>query len=461
MKQRGAQQIDGRGPSAPAGTATLTRRSLLKRGVAAGAAVTLPAAWHSSALAASAGACKDPKLFRSSLSVSPFTELVLAKGVTLTDGSRSAATVEAVQKLFKAHGATEVYARIATRRVTELDNEGNAEMGFERGLERARLARSVRLPFNPELGLFRSYGDGEYWQEPPDFTDYPEIQLPAPWLSLTIEQMVEAMRQYGELVARQILSTRARVDYWDLGNEVEFGISGVAVQPLIPTTEYEAPDTVDPAIGLMSTSALIAMPDEARIAWCNAHLWPYIGQLLAAAADGIRAVQRHARFSTHIAGIGAKSSAITLAFWETMASQGYEPTMFGSSFYPTSPPPIAPPDPLGVLSEAGRALLERHGRKLFVAEYGYPSEAMEPPYPFDVPVAGYPLTPEGQAKFTHDLVAQGAGEGWLGGLRPWAPDFCDESWQPMSWFTKEQRAQAKPALAAVPEALAGTLGCRR
>lgn len=440
-----------------------TRRSVIKRGLAAGAGIALSGLWDARALAAGgAAACKDPRLFRNSLSVSPFTEQVLEAGVALTDGIRVASTVEEIQKLLNDHGATEVYARIATRRVTGIEDEGGAEMGWERGLQRAALARTLHRPFNPELGLFRAYGDSSTWQEPPDFSSYPQIKLPGEWLSLTIEEMLPPMRQYGELVARQILSTGARVNYWDLGNEVEMGIAGVAVYPLFPNSEYQPPNNVDPAIGEMSCETLIAMPDEQRIEWCNAHLWPYIGQLLAAVATGIRSVHRKAKFSTHIAGIGAKTTQITTAFWRTMAAQGYLPDLFGNSFYPSAPPPIAPPEPLTVLSDAAKELREAYGRGSFIAEYGYPSEAMEPPYPFDVPVPGYPLSPEGQAAYTHDLVVKGVSEGWLVGLRPWAPDFCTGSWGPMSWFAKEgQPRQAKPALGSIPAALAATIGCER
>src|SRR5262249_51236712 len=150
-------------------------------------------------------------------------------GVLFTDGQRRARSVRGLQELFVAHGATEVYARIATLRVTGIAS-GGAEMGWARGLERAKLAADLGLPFNPELGLFARYGDSLNYQQPPDFADYPDIKLPGPWFTLTIDQMADALRQYGELVARQILATGARVEHWDIGNEVDYGVAGVAIR---------------------------------------------------------------------------------------------------------------------------------------------------------------------------------------------------------------------------------------
>ena len=190
--------------------------------------------------------------FRVSLSVSPFTEIVLNSGTTFSDGKTSASTVEDVQRLFAAHGSNEVYARIAT---TRKYRTGFGDHSLERGLARARLAAQLHLPFNPELGLFNIYGDIRC-QPAPDFSDFPEIPLAAPWPSLTLDQMAAALRAYGAAAARQILATGAQVRIWDIGNEIEFGVAGVAVRPVPGSCDdtaggndwYRAPDAVDPAV---------------------------------------------------------------------------------------------------------------------------------------------------------------------------------------------------------------------
>src|SRR5262249_2269904 len=68
-------------------------------------------------LTASAMAQKlGQKDFRVSLSVSPFVEMAFSNGVEFTDGKLTAKTTEELQRLFMAHGANEVYARIGTNR---------------------------------------------------------------------------------------------------------------------------------------------------------------------------------------------------------------------------------------------------------------------------------------------------------------------------------------------------------
>lgn len=175
--------------------------------------------------------------------VSPVTEAVLGS-LSLADGRRTASTVRAVQRLFNRHGATEVFVRVATRTQARLVD---AEYGLARALERARLARDLGMPLNPKLGLWAVYGDITR-QPAADFSDYPSIRLPGSWNTLTLAQMEGALRQYGSLVARQILVTGVRVNYWDLGNEVEWGVAGVAVLSFDPAG-YLPPDAVDPAIG--------------------------------------------------------------------------------------------------------------------------------------------------------------------------------------------------------------------
>ena len=78
--------------------------------------------------------------FRVSLSVSPFTEIVLNLGNSFTEGAVTATTVEGVQRLFVNHGSNEVYARIAT---TQKYRIGFGDHSLDRGLERARMAAAL------------------------------------------------------------------------------------------------------------------------------------------------------------------------------------------------------------------------------------------------------------------------------------------------------------------------------
>jgi hypothetical protein len=379
-----------------------------------------------------------------SLSVSPFTEAVLTS-VSLTDGKRTARTAGQVQRLFNRHGATEVFARVATLAHAPL---ADAEYGFARALERARLAARLGMPLNPELGLWAVYGDIRR-QPSPDFSDYPSIRLPGPWLSLTLAQMEDALAQYGALVARQVLSTGVHVNYWDLGNEVEWGVAGVAVKGLDPA-DYRPPTAIDPAIGQMSAVQLLSMPEADRIAWLQQHLWRYVGRLLAATARGVRSVDKAAKFSTHLASIGVQDASLHTAFWEAMNQAGYYPAQFGTSLYPTNGDPG---DRTAVFLDIATTLQQRFRRKLFFAEFSYPSGQMGFPFPWNTSQPGYPQAPAGQHRYLRDLVAQSLATQAVAGIRPWAPDYCKPPgiWEPMSLFTQE--GSAKPALTAIEDAL--------
>jgi len=388
--------------------------------------------------------------FRVSLSVSPFIETVLETGTTFTDGAMTATSAEELQRVFVAHGATEVYARISTRQHVV---HGAGDHSMDRGLERARLAAALKLPFNPELGLFDSYGDIRC-QPPPDFSDY-GIALPGAWASLRLDQMTAALRAYGAAAAKQILATGASVGIWDLGNEVEYGVAGVAVRPMPggcdasagATGEYHAPDAINRAIGQMSAETLPQMDASDRIAWLQKNLWPSEANVLAAVADGIRTVDPRARFSTHVSGISATQPEFAAAFFLAMRDGGFAVDEAGVSYYPTSS--RTPADRLQAFKDMAVGVKRAIGKPVFIAEFGYPSATMGGVFAWNDAVPGYALSPQGQARFVRDLVAWGRADGTLSGIRPWAPDLVVPGWAPMALFERQGRTAtvtARPAL---------------
>jgi hypothetical protein len=393
--------------------------------------------------------------FRVSLSVSPFTELTLKSGVVFTDGERVARTTEELQALYISRGANEVYARIATARTY---GTKGIDRGLAKGLDRARLAHRLGLPFNPELGLFGTYGDIRC-QGPPDFSEYPEIRLPGPWSSLTLDQMEAALHTYGAVVARTILETGVEVRIWDLGNEVEFGIAGVSVRPAstgCPSPSdwkngYEPPDRVDPEIGKMSVEELARMTPSDRIRWLQKHIWPYVARILAAVASGIRSVDPNARFSTHVSGGAALNASESLAFYGTLKDGGFVPDEFGFSYYPSN---TDQGDRLRDFANTLMLVKCKFNRPVFIAEFGYPVKTIATgdfQY-WNHPLAGYSITEEGQAELFHDLASWGAAVG-VSGIRPFAPDLLVPGWEPMALFSLDvtqlgPTAISRPALGA-------------
>jgi len=404
-------------------------------------------------LFAVAGPAMAQRDFRVSLSVSPFTEILLRTGATFSDGKMTASTPEELQRLFMKHGANEVYARIGTRRAYSV---GFGDHSLNKGLERARMAKSLGLPFNPEIGLFSIYGDVRC-QPSPDFRDYPELKVPGAWTSLKLDQMLTVLRAYGAMVARDILQTGVKVRIWDLGNEVEFGSAGVAVRPMpggCDDTEggagwYKPPDGVDPEIGRKSVIDLLRMPEAERIAWLRAHVWPHLARMFAAAAAGIRSVDHDARFSTHVSGISAVLPAEGVAFYQAMREGGFDADELGFSFYPSSSD--KPPHRLQAFQDTVTKVHSELKRPVFVAEFGYPAGTMTEGMfaSWNHALEKYPLTDQGQADLLHDIAAWGLKSG-LSGIRPWAPELAAPGWEPFALFRSQGKTiTARPGLSAI------------
>ena len=392
-------------------------------------------------------------LFRNTLSIGLGSEETLASGIRFSDGVRQAATPEALQRLFIAHGSKEIYTRIGTLRA----DQGNAAANsLERGLARARLAKSLGIGLNPEIGLWPSYGGM------PDFRDYPAITPAKAWREMTAADMIPLVRDFGAAVAGEILSTGVTVRCWHLSGD-ERGIGGMTMPPMGPfvrKSTYQAPDGVDPEIGKVVPAQFEAMALADRIAWYRAHLWPHEGRVLAALAAGIRQADPGARFTTHI-GSGPTPSylpQLVTAFFTAMEEAGYYVDEPGICFFPAA---IATPaDRFKAFQASVSESHGRLGRPFYIAETGQPvapapqGNADSDAVVWDNPTPGYPLSPLGQYAITRDLVAWGARTGMIGGIRQWGPDSVQGGWAPLALFELNGMvATARPALDAVRDGL--------
>ena len=268
--------------------------------------------------------------------------------------------------------------------------------------------------------------------------------------------MAAALQSYGAAAARQIVDTGVQVRIWDLGNEIEFGVAGVAVKPIPGSCDdtagganwYRGPDAVDPAIGKMTFQALMGLPENRRIEWLAEHIWPHEARMFAAVAAGIRSVDPKARFSTHVSGIASTLPAFTTEFFQAMKKGGFAADELGVSYYPTSS--AYPRDRLQAFKDLATMVHRELGRPVFIAEFGYPAGKMSGIFNWNDAVAGYPQTNEGQANFVRDLVAWGRREKVLSGIRPWAPDLAMPGWAPMSLFDRDGKVVTpRPALDAL------------
>jgi len=397
--------------------------------------------------------------FRVGLSISPFADLELAYGVQYKDGAATATNLLQMENLLKSHGANELYARLATDFAYPAAGTNHS---LARVIERANTAISAGLPLNVELGLWKHYGDIA-GQPQPDFSEYPSIILPGPWQTLTLNQMKVVLRQYGTLVAQQILSTGVTVNIWDLGNEIDFGTAGVSVAPVTGAYEseqgpnwYKAPDGINPVIGTESVASLLNMPEPHRIAWLQNNLWPYEAQLLNAVREGILQVDSSARFSTHIS--QSTSPTFAVAFYTAMQNWGLPLDELGFSLFPSSH--AASSDVLKQFQLTMKAVKNAFNKPIHLSEYAYPNGPMSGAYAaWNNQQKGYVHNAMGQRDLLRDLSSWGAALG-LSGIRPWAPDlsYNGGGWEPLSLFKAETPGSliqvALPALNAIKEGIA-------
>jgi hypothetical protein len=390
---------------------------------------------------------------RIGLGATSFSDSMFVGGFAFTDGQREARTTADLQRMMMAHGGNEVFTRLGSSRTVVGRRRGS---GIAAALVRGALARSVDLPLNPELLLCAQYGDMG-GQPEPDFSGFPEIKLSRPWHELGIAEMCEAMRIYGRLTAREILENGATVNVWDIGNEVEFGIAGVAIPPLDPRIggadwRYKAPDNVDPEIGKMTLGRFFTMAPPERVAWGKAHLWPYVGRIMAAVAEGIREVDPKAVFATHASAIASLMPEVFVGFYEALDAAGFRTLDLGVSYYPTNTKVIH--DRFALFKKTVCTAMERLRRPVYIAEFGYAAGPVTyGGQDWANPVDGYPCTPKGQADFLRDLTEWGVRSGAISGIRPWAPDFVGSTWQGMALFEapKDGVSMARPALFAIQE----------
>ncbi len=375
--------------------------------------------------------------FRVSLSVSPFTQAVLSRGFIIEDSKIYSGSIKAIQEYFLQHGATEVFARICTRK--NMYSLSNSDHSLQSALALAQMARELDLPLNPEINLFSIYGDVT-GQPGPDFSDYPELKTEKPWNQLNIDEMCVLAEQYGAIIAESILGTGVSVNFWDIGNEVNLGFGGIALAPFPGAIEsemgkdwYLPPDMVDPEIGRMDTFRFLTMPQKDQIEWAREHLWPGQFALMSALAKGISSVDKEAKFSTHIT--WAHQSEFALAFTKSLIASAFPLDCMGLSLYPTSE--ASPDESFYHAKQTIRSIVQECGVKVFIAEYAYPAQEPSGVYKeWNKPVTGYPLTPSGQAAFTEDFLTWGMENG-LSGIRPWAPDLVLYGWEAFSLFEKQ------------------------
>lgn len=381
--------------------------------------------------------------FRQALSVSPFSVDAFSNPYTYNANGIKATNKEELEQLYIAHGATEMFTRIATRRkpVMENDEIGDRYSSLEEGIELCKMAAKLNIPINPEIMCAYTYMDMDK-QQAPDFHEYPEIyalQKGKAWEELSLEEMQVVLKAYGTFVATEILNTGCTVENWNIGNEANFGFAGVSIG---------LKTAVNPKLEGVTGWQKNVLPYLGN-SWLKQNLWKYDAQLMKAVAEGITEAYKelgiddsNVKFSTHIATV-VSSVKNAKTYFNTLKEYGFPISVAGISYYPSAPSAYL--NSMILYKKIVTTINKDCDLPVFIAEFSYPSGEVTGAYAgWNKVVKGYEFTPKGQAAIYEDVVEWGKNHGVIG-IRYWAPDYKD--WGSMSMFEyKDDEAIGKEIL---------------
>lgn len=383
------------------------------------------------------------EVFRMALSLSPFSADTFLSPYTYCANGMIARNREELQKLYMAYGATEMFARIATRRgvIHPKDGHGDRFSSLEEGLELCKIAAKLNIPMNPEIMCAYTYMDMDR-QQAPNFVEYPEIvalQKGKGWEKLSLDEMKVVLQAYGTFVATEILKTGCYVENWNLGNEANFGFAGVSIG---------LKTAVNPKLERVKVWQRNVLPFIGT-GWLKKNLWKYNALLMKALSEGIICGYKNlgmdyskVKFSTHIATV-VSNEKNAVQYFQTLQQYGFKLAVAGISFYPSAP--CAYKNTMDMYKKIVSAIRTTCKVPVFIAEFAFPSGEVKGPYAgWNRPVQGYEFNQKGQASIYHDTIAWGKENGVIG-IRYWAPDF--KEWGTMSMFEySANQAVAKEVL---------------
>jgi arabinogalactan endo-1,4-beta-galactosidase/endonuclease I len=308
-------------------------------------------------------------------------------------------------KILRAAGLDSVRIRLWT------GDDGVNGLNYATDLAR----RAQQCGLNPYLVIFLS----ENW------SDYVKQPVPKIWEKLSYEEKLKAVETYAERVTRHFSDHGVPVDYFEIGNEIDFGICG----------EYEP-----------------EWSKRVSTDYMKAAIWPREAAVIKAAEAGVRKVRPGAKFTLHLTQWW--NPGYCGDFFKTMIGSGVTVDFAGLSFFPTSD--LTKKNSLEVFLQKTQALYNVVRKPLFVCEYGYPSQATFGGQfaAWNRPVVGYALDEIGQAKWLRDFLAAIEKSGFIDGAFYWSPEwYASDMWSAFALF--DAKGNPKPALRAfssLPEA---------
>ena len=211
-----------------------------------------------------------------------------------------------------------------------------------------------------------------------DWSDVNKQPVPAIWADLTYLERLEAVRQYAYDTAQHFQEEGISFDFYEIGNEIDYGICGVFA------------DTSHPR----------------DIKSLQVDTWPDEAGLIQAAIEGIKEADPEAKILLHVA--SSWEPLFAEVFFKMMQGLGVDYDYIGLSYYPTAFGMAA----TARVCETLDRLTEEIGKPIIICETAYPAHmpigGMFEGWRYAIP--DYPLTPEGQARWLSYLLDGMKGE---------------------------------------------------
>jgi arabinogalactan endo-1,4-beta-galactosidase len=206
---------------------------------------------------------------------------------------------------------------------------------------------------------------------------------PPAWRNLSVADTAARIEQYMYETTTYLINQGIRVDLYDIGNEILFGILNFLPGDRIP---------------------LPAGTDMTRsISYLRTSVWPTQATLLTAAIRGVRRADPQARTVLHIESLLSPGMDTAFAFFQTMHSLGVPYDVAGLSL-----PYMDATNLSGMTSQEYfqrfESLVNRLsalGKPVYIAENSYPADT-DPA--FNPPMLDFPYTEAGQAAYVNSQL---------------------------------------------------------
>ncbi len=274
--------------------------------------------------------------------------------------------------------------------------------------ETARRAKEAGL--KPYLVIFLS----------DDWADLVKQPAPAVWKKLTPETKLESVAAYTENVVRHFALKGIDIDTFEIGNEIDFGICG----------EFEE-----------------EWPRRVSLEFMRTRVWPRMVPILKAAQAGVLRTQPKAKFIIHLSQWNHVDYCIP--FWQAMLAAEVQIDIPGLSYYPSSAKESSQRSFNYLRTQAAKIVEVLH-KPVLICETGYPATANFGGQfaEWNLPVEGYPLSDDGQAKWLADLAAFIRDDPNFAGVFYWSPEWYDGGlWDAFALF--DAHGVARPGVRAL------------